>query len=57
MLQKTTKAFGEMGNVHVFNIGISCIHGKELIRQLAFHQEYKIPHNETNVRHIFEIGV
>ena len=31
--------------------------GKELLRQLAFHQEYKIPHNETNVRHICEIDV
>ena len=33
------------------------IHGKELLRQLAFHQEYKRSHNETHVRHIFEIGV
>ena len=37
-----------MVNVHVFNIGIICIHGKELLRQLAFH--YKRSHNETNVR-------
>ena len=28
----------------------------ELLRQLAFHQKYKRSHNETNVRHIFEIG-
>ena len=30
-----------MVNVHVCHIGISCIHAKELFRQLAFHQEYK----------------
>ena len=36
-----------MGNVHVCNIGISGIHGEELLRQMAFHQEYKRPHNET----------
>ena len=29
---------------------------EELLRQLAFHQEYKRSHNETNVRHICEIG-
>ena len=28
-----------MVNVHVFNIGIICIHGEELLRQVAFHQE------------------
>ena len=33
-------------NVHVVNIGIICIHGKELLGQLAFHQEYKRSHNE-----------
>ena len=46
-----------MGNVHVFNIGVICIHGKELLRQLAIHQEYKRSHSETDVRHIREIGV
>ena len=30
-----------MGNLHVFNTGISCIHGEELLRPLAFHQETK----------------
>ena len=39
-----------MVNVHVCNIGISSIHGKELLGQLSFHQEYKRPHIETNVR-------
>ena len=33
------------------------IHGEELLRQLAFHQEYKRSHIETNVRHICEISV
>ena len=46
-----------MVNVHVLNIGIIGIHGKELLRQLAFHQEHKRSHIETNVRHICEIGV
>ena len=55
--RKRRKTFCDMGNVHVCNIGISSIHGKELLRHLAFHQEYKRPHNETNVRHICEIGV
>ena len=45
-----------MGNVHVFNIGVICIHGKELLRQLAIHQEYQRSHNETNVRHIREMS-
>ena len=45
------------GNVHVCDIGISDIHGKELLRQLAFHQEHKRSHNESNDRHICEIGV
>ena len=31
-------------NVHVFNIAIICIHGQELLRQLAFHQEHKRSH-------------
>ena len=46
------KTFYDMGNVHVCNSGISSIHGKEFLRQSAFHQEYKRSHNETNVRHI-----
>ena len=51
------KTFCDMAIFHVFNIGVVCIHGKELLRQLAVHQEYKRSHNETNVRHIREIGV
>ena len=56
--RKTTKkTFCDLVNVHVCNIGISCIHGKELLRQLAFHQEYRRRHNETNFRHIRKISV
>ena len=50
-------SFCDMVNVHVCNIGISVIHGQESLRQMAFHQEHKRSHNETNVRHICEIGV
>ena len=46
-----------MVNVHVFNIGIIRIHGKQLLKQLAFHREYERSHIETNVRHIYKIGV
>ena len=31
--------------------------GKELPEQLSFPREYKRPHTETNVRHIYKIGV
>ena len=40
-----------MVNVHVFNTASICIHGEELLRQLAFHQEFKRSHNETDVPH------
>ena len=55
--RKRRKTFCDTENVHVCNIGISVIHGKELLRQSAFIWEYKRPHNETNVRHICKIGV
>ena len=44
-------------NVHVCNNGINSIHGKELPEQLSFHHEYKRSHTQTNVRHIYKIGV
>ena len=53
--RKRRKAFYDMGNVHVCNIGISSIHGKELLGQLSFHHEYKRPHIE--IRHICNISV
>ena len=47
------KTFCDMGNVHVCNIGISSIHGKELLAKCTFHQKYrKRSHNETDVRHL-----
>ena len=55
--RKRRKAFYDLVNVHVCNIGIISIHGKELLGQLSFHHEYKRRHIETNVRHICKIGV
>ena len=31
--------------------------GNNYLNQLSFHREYKRPHTETNVRHIYKIGV
>ena len=42
----------DMWNVYVFDIGSICLHGEELLRQLAFHQKYRRSHTETDVRHI-----
>ena len=38
-----------MENVHVCNIGISSIHGKELPGQLPFHREYRRSHIENKM--------
>ena len=46
-----------MEKVYVFNIASICTHGEELLRQLAFHQKNRRSQNETDVRHICEIGV
>ena len=46
------RAFYDVENVYVFNTASICIHGEELLRQLAFHQEHRRSHNETDVRHI-----
>ena len=47
------KTFCDMENVHVFSIGISCIHGKESLRQFTFHQKIQgRAHLKTDVRHI-----
>ena len=43
-----------MTNVHVFDIASICIYGKELLRQLAFHQKYRRSHDERDLRHISE---
>ena len=47
------QTFYDFGNVYVFDIGSICIHGKELLRQLAFHQNYrKKSHFNADVRDI-----
>ena len=51
------QTFYGMGNVHVCNIGISSIHGKELPEQLSIHREHNRSHTQTNVRHIYKISV
>ena len=38
-----------MVNSYVFYIASICIHGEELLRQLAYYQKYRRSHNETNV--------
>ena len=35
------QTFHDLGNVYVFDIGSIYIHGKELLRQFAFHQKYR----------------
>ena len=49
------QTFCDMGNVYVFDMRSICIHSEELLRQLAFHQKYRRSHNETDVRHNWEI--
>ena len=42
-----------MRNVHVFDIESIYIHGKELLRQIAFHQKYREKsHFKEDVRDI-----
>ena len=55
--RKCRKTFYDLGNVHVCNNGISSIHGKELPAQLSIHCEHDRSHTQTNVPHIYEIGV
>ena len=57
MLQKMWKTFYELVNVHGCNNGISSSHGKELPKQLSLLCEHDRSHTQTNVRHIYEIGV
>ena len=51
------ETFHDLGNVHDCNNGLSSIHGKELPEQVSFRHEHKRSHIETNVRHIYKIGV
>ena len=51
------RTFYDLGNVYDCNNGIGSIHGKELLEQLSIHCEHNRSHTQTNVRHIYEIGV
>ena len=51
------ETFFGLGNVFGCNNGISSIHGKEVLEQLSIHCEHDRSHTQTNVRHIYEIGV
>ena len=51
------KTFNDIGNVHVCNNGISSIYERELPEQLSVHCKHDGSHTETNVRHIYKIGV
>ena len=55
--RKWRKTFYDLGNVHGCNNGISSIHVKELPEQLSLHCEHDRSHTQTNVRHIYKIGV
>ena len=35
------QTFYDLGNVNVFDITSICVHGKELLRQFTFHQQYR----------------
>ena len=54
--KRRRRTFYDLGNVHVYNIGISSIFGKEFPRQSEFHCEYCRSHTEANVRHICKIS-
>ena len=55
--RRQRQTFCDMENVSVFNIASICIHGEELLWQLAFHQKYRRSHNGTDGRHIWEIDI
>ena len=51
------RTFYDLVDVHDCNNGISSIHGKELSEQLLLHCEHDRSLTQTNVRHIYKIGV
>ena len=55
--RKWRRKFYDLVNVYVCNNGISSIYGKELLEQLSLHCEHYRSHTQTNVRHIYKIGV
>ena len=52
------QTFYDLVNVYVFDIGRICIHGKELLRQFAFHQKIQGKyHLKANVRDIWTVDI
>ena len=51
------ETFYVLVNVHDCNNGINSIHGKELPEKLSIHCEHRRSYTQTNVRHIYKIGV
>ena len=50
------QTFYDLGDVYVFNIGSICFHGKDLPRNLTFHQKHrKGSHLGTDVWHIWKV--
>ena len=48
----------DLVNIYVFDIGSICIHGKELLRQFTFHQQYKgKSHFKAKVRDIWTVDI
>ena len=47
------QTFYDLVNVYVFDIGSICIHGKELLRQFAFHQKYR---ENLTLKQMFDIS-
>ena len=53
MQHKTAKTFFNMGNVYVFDITSTCIHGKELLRKFTLHQKYR---NNLTMKQVCDIS-
>ena len=52
------QTFYDLVNVYVFDIGSICVHGKELLRQVTFHQKIRgKSHFQANVRDIWTVDV
>ena len=52
--KRQRQTFCDMVNVYVFDIRSICIHGKELLRQFAFHQKYRTSHTSKQMFDISE---
>ena len=50
------QTFFDMGNVHVFNIGSICIHGKELLRKFTFHQKCREQSHDEDISKKLIVG-